>query len=1551
MVIPPFTVCPLLPRAGTPLRGSQGRCGRVAVLFTVLLLALPAALSAQESIECVSCTTYAVSVTPDAGNLNVAANTSGLTTSFTVTNTGSNNTSTYELSCGAPGGCAVSPTSVVLSAGNSTNVTATYSTGPAGVDTLYVFAEDVENDVSDYGKKQLTMTGAGLPVISASPHAASARITGACLAACFDAIYQRGGPGYVSLGTGRGLSLVYNSGTHRSMPIVTVDVTKNAQSTLPNYYKLQVSSGGSLLPLANGTTSVFYTVNSTGLTRLVAVIADTNALTTGAHAINVIVEARYTSPAMNLTDTIATRLLVNDRRKSVFGAGVGLAGYLRVHPLSLNSVLVTDGDGSTFYYDYCAGGCGSETYRTPGGTSARLSYNGTTLKYRLTALDSSYVEFNAQGRMTKAVDRFGNTTTLSYASGGADSLLRAITDPMGKIDSLCYGASCGTSGKLSEIRSLGGTAGSRTMTVLMDAAGRLIRFTDPDNLSDSLAYNSDSLLAGVYNRDDIRTDLSYDAIRRLDSVQAPSVTLHDGSSGRPTITLTSAERILWQPSASGTSEGTAKAGLWPDTLRASIADPLGAVSRFALDRFGGVTKAIDPFGAVTTFTRDTAGRVTQAVEPNGHSVTNTFTGYDLTRVQDAGGGVTRTVDYTYDPANHDLRTVSGDVVRQDFHYYTSDGSSGRKGALKSVYLGNTAAPGAYPTLTNALLMVTHKTDNLGRDTLVTDSLGHGVRTQYESTWGNVWKVFDASGVEVRFTYSSRGLRDTTVAPVTGKSYVTYGTMNQVLTEGRVLAGTSTGRLIATYTYHNDLSLWVVQTPRPKNGSPVQYTYSYNAAGWLAYKGDPGGSNQLDTYKYDLAGNLRAFVNRNGKQISMTYDKAGRLLTRSGPDFPTDYFRYDTLYGRWQVDSNAVAWDSVGLDVRGRLSGWKQKLNGRSYTGSYSFDAQDRPTSRLLQSTGPTVNSALAFVYANGTGRRDSVCVFAYGGTKGCVTFKRNGDGVADTLVYNRGTGNVWRLYQGYDANHRITTQDYAGASGLDAFDLTQSYDSLSRVRNRTSPKGGSFTRRMFRYDSLGFLRNACDSTASQCQNTVNGGTSGDAWTYDSTGNRSQVGTSDGYGNGNRITSFGTNSTITHDSVGAIVCRITGTCPGGAGSGVKYGWDALGRLRVVKDGYSGAVVDSFFYDPQGRRVKKKKATGGTEFYVYEGSQVILDVDSTGAVLREYAWFPGEIDRLLALRTPTDTFAAVLDPGNGSVRGLARFRTGGNVKEYAELPWGDTAADTGFTVRYRFAGREFDQEAGLYYMRARYYDPAMGRWISEDPIGVAGGLNLYQYAGNDPVGRRDPWGLLDPACNVIVEYFTYGTMTPSDVPGELPVIGVVSGRTETRVCTSPGMGGGGANVGFGGYAYHPGSSSESESGNDNDECNKAIRDAAVSLVLNAAGIAAARRATQLTRQLASLSKEIPLLSISRMSVSFIPVASPSGTERLVLGGAISALDNMGNGISSVQGGLATGGLFSNWGWGDTVNLASALIGFFPGGTLVSAGIDLVTNGANVVKACRN
>jgi RHS repeat-associated protein len=99
----------------------------------------------------------------------------------------------------------------------------------------------------------------------------------------------------------------------------------------------------------------------------------------------------------------------------------------------------------------------------------------------------------------------------------------------------------------------------------------------------------------------------------------------------------------------------------------------------------------------------------------------------------------------------------------------------------------------------------------------------------------------------------------------------------------------------------------------------------------------------------------------------------------------------------------------------------------------------------------------------------------------------------------------------------------------------------------------------------------------------------------------------------------------------------------------------------------------------------------------------------------------------------------------VLGIARANGGAVLKSLPDrvgsnplLPWGQEPADTGFIVRYRMAGQEYDQETALYHMGARYFDPVLGRWLSEDPAGIAGGTNLCAYAANDPVNGRDPSG---------------------------------------------------------------------------------------------------------------------------------------------------------------------------------------------------------------------
>jgi len=149
---------------------------------------------------------------------------------------------------------------------------------------------------------------------------------------------------------------------------------------------------------------------------------------------------------------------------------------------------------------------------------------------------------------------------------------------------------------------------------------------------------------------------------------------------------------------------------------------------------------------------------------------------------------------------------------------------------------------------------------------------------------------------------------------------------------------------------------------------------------------------------------------------------------------------------------------------------------------------------------------------------------------------------------------------------------------------------------------------------------------------------------------------------------------------------------------------------------------------------------------------MELDGAGDPVREYAYYPG-IDQPNAMRRASDgAVFRYTQEQPGHVSGLVGA---GNVvvNKYAYTPWGEPIATQEQVEQpLRYAAREYDAETGLYFVRARYYDPQQGRFLSEDPIGVAGGLNLYAYSGSDPVNFIDPFGLCR-LYKIFVNYTTF------------------------------------------------------------------------------------------------------------------------------------------------------------------------------------------------------
>jgi RHS repeat-associated protein len=294
--------------------------------------------------------------------------------------------------------------------------------------------------------------------------------------------------------------------------------------------------------------------------------------------------------------------------------------------------------------------------------------------------------------------------------------------------------------------------------------------------------------------------------------------------------------------------------------------------------------------------------------------------------------------------------------------------------------------------------------------------------------------------------------------------------------------------------------------------------------------------------------------------------------------------------------------------------------------------------------------------------------------------------------------------------HKLGTTTLDGAS--------YTYDPANNRKTRTDKRLG--TTLTYGYDNIYQLLSAKQGTTTK-----------ETYTYDPVGNRlSSLGVSPySYNPSNELTATPSGS-YTYDANGNTKTDA---------SGKSYTWDFENRLTQVVVPSTGTVT--FKYDPFGRRIQKS-GPSGTVNYLYDGMNLIEELDTSGNVLARYTQ-SGLIDEPLAmLRSATTSYYQA--DGLGSSTSLSSA-AGALASTYTYDSYGKLTASTGaVTNPFRYTGREFDPETGIYEYRARYYDPNVGRFTSEDPMRFAEGPNFYRYVDNDPVDHRDPFGLATYQC---------------------------------------------------------------------------------------------------------------------------------------------------------------------------------------------------------------
>ena len=660
-------------------------------------------------------------------------------------------------------------------------------------------------------------------------------------------------------------------------------------------------------------------------------------------------------------------------------------------------------------------------------------------------------------------------------------------------------------------------------------------------------------------------------------------------------------------------------------------------------------------------------------------------------------------------------------------------------------------------------------DARGLVTSVTNALNQTTSYEYDDA-GRLKKIIYPDANFVLFTYDLAGRRTKIKDPRGYETTLAYDAAYRVTSE------TNADGKVTSYAY--DLMSKRIGVTDALNRT-TNYTYDeFERLTKIKYPEATAGAGRLEeNFTYDSAGNLLQKTDQAGQITSFCYDNSNRLTSATDPALKTTAFeynarsqqtavvdalnqRYEFVYdalGRRTQEKKGTATMSFVYDAAGNRS---QRTDYNSAVTDYTYDALNRLTainypdstsatygydvfSRLTTATNPTGTVTIGYDNRSRvisvTDVFGQVVSYGYDANSNRTQLSLNG-GTSATYQYDV----INRLTQltdsaslnttfGYDATNKPTSRTLPNGVVT-----TSQYDGLDRLTRLTHAKGAN-TLADFQYqlnavnniaqliDGAGSHNYSYDSldrlTAATHPSQAN-----ESYTYDDVGNRtaSQQGSSYSYQPFNRL--VGANgSSFGYDANGNLTSKTD------ASGSWTYLWDFENRLKQASK--SGGVTVSYAYDALGRRIQRTSSTGGTTKFVYDGTDVIRDLDAGGATIADYLNGPGLDNKLRQTAgSAVSYFAAdhlgttrALTDASGSITSTLSYDS------FGKLMSGSAPS------RYTYTGREVDSDTGLMYYRARWYEAQQGRFASEDPIGLDGGSNLYGYVENNPMLLSDPSGL--------------------------------------------------------------------------------------------------------------------------------------------------------------------------------------------------------------------
>ena len=916
----------------------------------------------------------------------------------------------------------------------------------------------------------------------------------------------------------------------------------------------------------------------------------------------------------------------------------------------------------------------------------------------------------------------------------------------------------------------------RGLTVL-SADGRVTRWEEPTGRFLAFAYDDEGHLASIRDEASRETTLSYDRGHLIAITDASGATWDLGYQDDDLALLTDPLGGTYTLAYDAAHRLTAKS------------DPLGYTTRYAYAEDGQLVEVIDPAGHRVTFATvlnlepyaaaDVAARapvlgttVVTYVAADGTETSEHRYAYDahgrvVQTMRSPDGGSTwyvwkRTWGWG-ESRGLLLSETDADGLTTDYTYHAGTALVERvtQSPLPAVSYGYRQI-GGYWTLVSIGVQgqsaLSWRYDSQGRRTGVEHG---GLRWYYVydeglSPYGQpsamIWNWNGQGDPEregdanvIAYRYDPRGLLATTVDPAGGETRYGYDEA------GRLISVTDA--LGRTRSVEYDAAGRVVRQVDPLGGETL---YAYDALNRIEAVTDPLGSTT--SYAYDHAGRVLDVIDPLGRRTSFVWGSQGELLARIDARGDRITLQNDDLGRPLTVTyPNGEAW-RLSYDAAGRVT----SLSGQGLTRTYQRDSAGRVLTVADARAGRT--SWVTYSYdpsgqisemSTSTGERTK---YAYGS---CGELKRIEGPLGKTeytyeianqlapLRVDVRTGPL-RTALSYDRLGRVTQVRQYLQGVRDGLDRTvkYGYDAVGNTVAITGPDGTS----TYAYDALDRLTGYEDPSGLRT-----------AYAYDAVGNRTSlaVGSSApvlyAYDAAHQLLSAG-ETDYAYDRNGRLVSERS------AGQTRSYGWDYQGRLVSVTDQSTerlpfpldtaqGTPVARYRYALTGERVETTRGDGSLEVTQFDGAHAIATLDERGALqqLRQ----PGaRWDEWAALAVPAEDGEALsslypVADAQGTVSG-AVDASGAQVVQAAYDPWGvpldrDEGEAASTVPLPGFQGRDYEVDTGLYDVRARWYDPEIGRFISPDPVRapyVTGSLNGYQFGLNNPLRYNDPTGELVP-----------------------------------------------------------------------------------------------------------------------------------------------------------------------------------------------------------------